>query len=349
MMKKALTISKKPYQVLVIEDNKGDFSLVEECLSDQPDEFVLSNAKNFAEAAIILASDKVKLDIILLDLSLPDKNGIDLICEIKMRSAGVPVIVLTGYADVAFGIKSLSMGISDYLLKDDLTAAMLYKSIVYSLERNRYILALAESESKYSQLFHLSPLPMWVVNLDTLQFIDVNEATVKNYGYSRDEFLNMTLKDIRSENEIPQMEQAIATLKHEPNKISPTILIHKKKNGELKHVEIQTAPVLYKGIRSRIVIANDVTERLEYIKAIEVQNEKLKEISWIQSHLVRAPLARIMGLIPLIAEARSGEDKVFEEILEYILISAKELDTIIMDITQKTNTQPYDRTCLKIA
>jgi len=337
------------YQVLVIEDNLGDFTLVEEFLSDQPEVFTLLNAKSFNEAAIILAAGIQKFDMILLDLSLPDKNGLELIDEMVVLSTDVPVIVLTGYTDTRFGMKSLSLGISDYLLKDDLTAVMLYKSIVYSLERKRYTMALAESERNYSELFHLSPLPMWVANLDTLQFLDVNEATIVHYGFSREELLNMTLKDIRPENEIPQMEQVIAADKQAQGTHSARLLIHKKRSGELRNVEIQTAPIVYKGIRSRIVIANDVTERLDYIKAIEDQNEKLKEISWIQSHMVRAPLSRIMGLVPLIAEAHECENGIFDEVLDYILASAKELDEIIMDITIKTSTEAYDRTHLKTA
>jgi hypothetical protein len=73
---------------------------------------------------------------------------------------------------------------------------------------------------------------------------------------------------------------------------------------------------------------------LNYIKAIEDQNEKLREISWIQSHVVRAPLSRIMGLIPLIHDADDIAEK--EMMLDYVIISANELDEIIRNITAKS-------------
>jgi PAS domain S-box-containing protein len=84
------------------------------------------------------------------------------------------------------------------------------------------------------------------------------------------------------------------------------------------------------------VYFKDITERLNYIKAIEEQNENLKEISWLQSHVIRAPLARIMGLIQLITDP--DQDMVEKQnTLNYLLTSAHELDEVIRTITDKTN------------
>ena len=79
----------------------------------------------------------------------------------------------------------------------------------------------------------------------------------------------------------------------------------------------------------------DITERLNYILAIEKQNKKLLEIAWTQSHVVRAPLSRIMGLTELIKDpADSGKEK--QELLELLQTSANELDEIIRSISEKT-------------
>ena len=89
---------------------------------------------------------------------------------------------------------------------------------------------------------------------------------------------------------------------------------------------------------AKITIATDVTERLKYIKAIEQQNERLREISWIQSHMVRAPLARIMGLVEIIKNiTENGEEK--KRTLDYLLLSANELDDVIKNITDKTRIE----------
>lgn len=144
--------NKGNYTILVIEDNPGDFALVEEFLFEQIEVPVITLASNYKEASNILSWKKNPFDIILLDLSLPDKTGVALIQEVIEMSSNVPVIVLTGYADIEFGVKSLSLGVADYILKDELTALSLYKSIVYSTERKRIISALELSE-KHARSF----------------------------------------------------------------------------------------------------------------------------------------------------------------------------------------------------
>lgn len=139
---------KDDYTVLVIEDNPGDFTLVEEFILEQVHAPIISNARNYFEAEKILSEEENLFDIILLDLSLPDKTGIPLIQDIVRMSVDIPVIVLTGYSDLAFSVSSLSLGVSDYLLKDDLTALSLHKSIVYNIERKRIVSALETSEKR---------------------------------------------------------------------------------------------------------------------------------------------------------------------------------------------------------
>lgn len=203
-------------------------------------------------------------------------------------------------------------------------------------ERKQNIADLQESEKRYSDVFHFSPLPTWIVDLGSLKFMDVNRATIDHYGYSREEFLTMTLKDIRPPEEIARLEQELERDKNNDT-IRHKIMIHKKKDGTLINVEIQIAPFQYKGAKRSIVIATDITERLKYIKAIEEQNEKLITISWMQSHMVRAPLTRIMALIPMIKDPKTHRvDK--EKMIDYLLVSADELDTAIKNITEVTST-----------
>jgi len=335
---------KKEFNILVVEDNPGDFVLVEEFLQDQADAFNLFHTWTFKETAAILKGGLKKFDVILLDLSLPDKMGLQLIEEIVAISSNTPIIVLTGYTDVAFGIKSLSSGVSDYILKDELTPMSLYKSIIYSSERKNIALALLESEKKYSELFHLSPLPMFVFETQTLNFLDVNEACLNHYGYSRKEFLSLNLRDIRPGEDLADFEKRLADNIQHPTKNNLGIFKHLKKSGELIYVDIQSNFVEYKGINAKITIATDVTERMNYVKEIENQNKKLKEISWIQSHMVRAPLARLIGLVNLIKEV-DHDDKENQKMLEYILVSAKELDDVIREITDLTQIADYGKNC----
>ena len=139
---------KKVYDILVIEDNPGDFVLVEEFLLEQIETVTITHAKNYRESKDILSVKCDDFDIVLLDISLPDKTGVPLIQEIIEMCRFTPVIVLTGYEDFEFGVNSLVLGVSDYILKDELTALSLYKSIVYNTERKRIISALEISEKR---------------------------------------------------------------------------------------------------------------------------------------------------------------------------------------------------------
>jgi len=332
---------RRKYKILVVEDNPGDFALVEEFLIEQIGIGILTHAKTFKEAKLILSGDCSEFDVVLLDLSLPDKTGTPLIKEMVASCPNTPVIVLTGYSDFDFGVNSLSLGVSDYLLKEELTAISLYKSILYSTERKKVVSALEESEKKYSELFHMSPQPMWVFDLETLYFLNVNNAAIKHYGYSHEEFLSMTIRDIRPVSEMPKMEKALKLCYGQEQLICQGNFIHRKRNGEIIQVDIQSNIIQYRGRNAMVILAIDVTERLNYIKAIETQNEKLREISWMQSHIVRAPLARIMGLIELIKDIKQEKEK--EQMLEYVLISANELDDAIKGITNITNATGDDK------
>ena len=139
---------KRGYQFLIVEDNPGDFVLVEDFIIEQFEGPVITLAITFKQAKTILSKPGHQYNVVLLDLSLPDHTGEPLIHDIVDLCGDLPVIVLTGYTDFAFGIKSLSLGISDYLLKDDLTALFLYKSIVYSVERKKIVSALETSEKQ---------------------------------------------------------------------------------------------------------------------------------------------------------------------------------------------------------
>lgn len=324
------------YTILIIEDNPGDRLLVETYLEESVLVPRITGVESYKEALILLEKE-ANFDIILLDLSLPDMGGEELIKAMMEIAANIPVIVLTGYSDVEFSRKSVKLGIADYLLKDDLTSSILYKSIIYSIERKRVINQLKESRKRYKELFQLSPIPNWVYDLNTWEFLDVNQAAVTNYGYTYEEFLNMKVHDIIPEEDQPKLKETTAMLQDQEGELPKFSgeFRHKKKNREIIFVETSSNFLIFDGKPARMMLANDVTFKKKYIDAIEQQNAKLKEIAWIQSHVVRAPLARLMGLVNLLTEdENTAEEK--ETYTKLVMDSAIELDTIVRDITEKT-------------
>src|SRR5690242_15901769 len=191
-----MTKDTNDYQILIVEDNPGDFTLIYDYLIDLIESPEIQNAKNFFQAVELLKKGQ-PFDIILLDLDLPDKSGNELINDILKICGDIPVIILTGFSDMEFSIRSISIGVSDYLLKDNLSASSLYKSILYCLERRKRMHELKESEKRYSDLFRLNPQPIWIYDIETFKFFQVNRAAVELYGYSVEEFLNLTVFDLR--------------------------------------------------------------------------------------------------------------------------------------------------------
>lgn len=327
--------TEKRYNVLVVEDNPGDYLLIEDFLEETIIVKKLHWAENFNTTKQILSKKNNGIDIILLDLSLPDKEGEPLLKEIQLLSQDTPIVILTGYSDADFAIKSLALGASDYLLKDVLNSTVLYKSILYNIERNRILVNLKKSEQRYSDLFHFSPLPMWVFDRDTLKFLDVNDAAIEHYGYSYEEFLNMDISQIRPKDDMPALKESLGKERKPMKNLVHGEFTHLKKNGARIRVEIRSNNFEYKGHPAEIMLVNDITERNRHIEAVEQQNEILKDIAWTQSHMVRAPLARLMGLVNLLSEGKIEGDKK-KDFYEYIQNSAEELDEIIKGVVDKS-------------
>ncbi|MEX2410754.1 MAG: response regulator, partial [Candidatus Paceibacterota bacterium] len=161
--------ARKYLKILVVEDNPGDFVLIEEYLTEALLSPEIHHVQTYNEVENEL-NINTKFDVILLDLSLPDLSGESLVKNMVEISGFIPIVVLTGYENQDFGLKTLSMGVSDYLLKDEISPFLLGKVLAYSIERNKINQTLKTSEKQYRDLFDFSPQPMWVFDLKDLKF-----------------------------------------------------------------------------------------------------------------------------------------------------------------------------------
>ncbi len=136
-------------------------------------------------------------------------------------------------------------------------------------------LAMARSEERYRTLFEDNPQAMWVFDAETLHFLAVNEAAVDDYGYTREEFLGMTLKDIRPPDELPRFNEPVSRL---PSLSGRTTWRHRKKDGAIIDVEIRSHQVTFEGRRARLVIAQDVTARNRAEQALRESERRFREL-----------------------------------------------------------------------
>jgi serine phosphatase RsbU (regulator of sigma subunit) len=121
-------------QLLLVEDDRGDALLVEDQIADVTD-IELVWVQSMAEAEQTLSADRP--DCVLLDLNLPDANGIDALHRLSGLDASIPIIVLTGLTDEHFGAAAVASGAQDYLVKGRVDPEMLRRAVVYSIERKR--------------------------------------------------------------------------------------------------------------------------------------------------------------------------------------------------------------------
>lgn len=120
---------------------------------------------------------------------------------------------------------------------------------------------LIESEEKYRILFESNPHPMWVYDLETLKFLTVNDAAVEHYGYTRDEFLSMTIRNIRpAEDVLPLLDNVSRVT---TGLDMARVWRHRRKDGSVIYVEITSHTVDFGGRRAEIVLANDITDSLK--------------------------------------------------------------------------------------
>jgi len=173
-------------------------------------------------------------------------------------------------------IDGLKAGATDYVLKmwPDRLAPAVRRAIqeVEEKRKRRKVETeliqreknLRESEQQYRLIFDGNPTPMWVFDHETLAFLEVNDAAIQHYGYSREEFLKMDVTSLRPVEEVPAMIEYLHRLLHgaNPSKMGLAgVWRHRKKDGTLIDVEIKWSPISFHGRMASLTMANDITER----------------------------------------------------------------------------------------
>jgi PAS domain S-box-containing protein len=173
-------------------------------------------------------------------------------------------------------------------------------------------------------------------DISGLKILYVNAAFTRVTGHSPEEVVGKSpalLKGFSpARNDFDKLQDAIYN--REPLKGATLRYV---RDGEEFFINLALLPVTdARGVHTHwIAIGHDVTDRLRYISEIEERNHKLQEIAWMQSHVIRAPLARLMGLIDLIRNYQHSDTEK-NELLDHVLTSAHALDEIIRDISSKT-------------
>jgi two-component system CheB/CheR fusion protein len=208
---------------------------------------------------------------------------------------------------------------------------------------------LQASEVKYKTLFYKSPLPKWIYDQDTLQFLEVNEAAVRLYGYSQEEFRNMTIRDIRPQEDIPRLLENVAGISGAGDTYRDGNWRHLKKSGEVIDVELTAHAIEYDRKRARMVIVNDITERkkaetmlqqlnhdLETRAAeLAASNAELERFAYIASHDLQEPLRMVSSFLQLLQKKYKGQlDDKATQYIHFAVDGAERMKTLILDLLE---------------
>lgn len=180
--------------VLLIEDDPEDVSMIREMLSGvEHFRFKLQCVDRLSAGLERLSEGGI--DVILLDLMLPDCSGLDTLIEVHAKTPELPIVVLTGLGDVELAFEGVMKGAQDYLLKNQLESLLLARTLRYAVERKRVERALRESEERFRAIFEAAQDFIFIKNRD-LKYTQVNPATERLFDLPAPELLGRTDADL---------------------------------------------------------------------------------------------------------------------------------------------------------
>ena len=236
---------KQQFNVLMVEDNASDAELIVREIKSagmRCDAHRVETAVEFRREL-----DEFQPHVILSDFSMPKFDGMEALAIAKRSHPEVPFIFVSGTIGEENAVRALQSGAIDYVLKGNLlrlppAIERAMNEIRERRARQALERELRESGKKYQRLFQSNPHPTWVYDIETLRFLLVNDAAVARYGFSREEFLAMTINDILPEKLHAGPQEGVAR--------------HRTRSGELINVSLVSHGIEWEDRRARIVVAS---------------------------------------------------------------------------------------------
>src|ERR1043165_4870296 len=308
-------------RVLIVNDEPDHLNLMDRLLRGAG--YQVLKAKDGCEA--FDEAQRERPHLVISDVAMPCMDGIKL-CQRLRADADlclVPILLVSAHRrDAASAIEGLEAGADEYL-EAPYEAGRLIAQAARLVERARSEEMIRESEKHYRILFERNPQPMWVFDEETLRFMAVNEAAVEHYGYSREEFLAMTIKDIRPPEDVPALLEDVG--KQSRGIDQAGMWRHLKKSGEIIHVEITSHEIVFDSRSAKLVLAFDVSGRKQAEDALRKVEEQLRRAQKMEAigrwaggvaHDFNNILTAILGYSDLTLRQLKGDNRVRHKVEE---------------------------------
>ena len=252
------------------------------------------------EAALSVVPDNIYA--ILVDISVVKTVISAAIHQLQKHFVDIPVIMLSDKDDKAKAVAAIRSGAQDVLITGNYDSRQLEYTILLAIERQSLTVKNRSAVREYQRQFDNGPIPMWVVDSGTMKFLEVNNAAIANYGYSRDEFLNMTLKDIRPAEDVASLLKVYNEKRAEF--YDAGIRRHMRKNGEVFYTHVYSHNTIHNDIQARLSFAIDVNEQVlmernnsSLAYQIKEQNEQLDNLLYSIGYAIWSRRADTLDII----------------------------------------------------
>jgi PAS domain S-box-containing protein len=263
--------------VLLVEDNPADARLLREAVREAEGSYIqLTHVETLREAFQRLNNNH--FDVVMLDLSLPDADGLETLVSLHTQAPSVPIVVLTGLDDEALAVKAVREGAQDYLVKGQVTSQLLVRAMRYATERKRAVEALQRSEEYFRSLIENALDLITVLDMDGT-FRYGSPSVERVLGYKPAEIIGVNALSVihpRDAGVVRQVLEYIAT-NSGPAPSFEFRILHKNKNWRVleatgKRFEVESS------VEGFVLNSRDITERKNNEEAIRQANETLRAV-----------------------------------------------------------------------
>jgi two-component system, cell cycle sensor histidine kinase and response regulator CckA len=321
-------------KILLVEDNPGDVLLLQETLSEITHfELELVHVERLTQALQRLQEET--FDVVLLDLLLPDSNGLETFIQVYNQVPLTPIVVLTGMADETLALRALQAGAQDYLVKGKTSGSeLLMRSIRYAIERKRNEAVLYRREQEFRTLTENAP--DIIARFDrNLRHLYVNPAIEKVAGLLVQDFIGKTNRDLEMpEDLVTQWEETLGRVFSTGEQLSfqfefPT------PNG-IKHFQSRCVPefALDGSVESVLGITRDITE-LKQLESQLLRAQRLESIGTLASgiaHDLNNILTPILATAQLLPLTLPSLDEQNQNLLKLLSDSASRGSSLVQQI-----------------